>query len=119
MVEGSVEVTDRNERKAQLVPSDLLNIANGAIAYQKQVDVAEYISWVDGVMLLNGNDLSHIIQRLSIYYGIPIQCDPMVGKEKVYGKLDLKDDIDEVIECIRQTIPIKVEKSDTSIYLSK
>ena len=49
LVEGSVEVTDRNERKAQLVPSDLLNIANGAIAYQKQVDVAEYISWVDGV----------------------------------------------------------------------
>lgn len=43
----------------------------------------------------------------------------MVGKEKVYGKLDLKDDIDEVIECIRQTIPIEVEKSDTSIYLSK
>ena len=116
LVEGSVEVTDRNERKAQLVPSDLLNIANGAIAYQKQVDVAEYISWVDGVMLLNGNDLSHIIQKLSIYYGIPIQCDPMVGKEKVYGKLDLKDDIDEVIECIRQTIPIEVEKSDTSIY---
>ena len=119
LVEGSVEVTDRNERKAQLVPSDLLNIADGAIAYQKQVDVAEYISWVDGVMLLNGNDLSHIIQKLSIYYGIPIQCDPMVGKEKVYGKLDLKDDIDEVIECIRQTIPIEVEKSDTSIYLSK
>ena len=119
LVEGSVEVTDRTERKAQLVPSDLLNIANGAIAYQKQVDVAEYISWVDGVMLLNGNDLSHIIQKLSIYYGIPIQCDPMVGKEKVYGKLDLKDDIDEVIECIRQTIPIEVEKSDTSIYLSK
>ena len=69
---------------------DRLNIANGAIAYQKQVDVAEYISWVDGGMLLNGNDLSHIIQKLSIYYGIPIQCDPMVGKEKVYGKLDLK-----------------------------
>ena len=83
------------------------------------MDVAEYISWVDGVMLLNGNDLSHIIQKLSIYYGIPIQCEPMVGKEKVYGKLDLKDDIDEVIECIRQTIPIEVEKSDTSIYLSK
>ena len=39
-------------------PNDLLNIANGAIAYQKQVDVAEYISWVDGIMLLNGNDLS-------------------------------------------------------------
>ena len=49
---------------------------------------------------------------------------------KLNGRLDtttspqlertlLLDDIDEVIECIRQTIPIEVEKSDTSIYLSK
>lgn len=72
--------------------------------------MAEYISWVDGIMLLNGNDLSTIIRRLSIYYGIPIQCDPIIGKEKVYGKLDLKDDIDEVIECIQQTLSFNVEK---------
>ena len=97
----------------------MLNIANCIITSQKKVDVAEYISWVDGIMLLNGNDLSQIIQRLSIYYGLSIQCDPLVGKEKVYGKLDLKDDIDEVIECIQQTLPFKVEKSSTSIYLNK
>lgn len=119
LVEGSVEVTDRNEKKAQLVPCDLLNISDGAITSQKQVDVAEYISWVDGIMLLNGNDLSQIIQKLSIYYGISIQCDPLVGNEKVYGKLDLKDDIDEVIECIQQTLPFTIEKRDTSIYLNK
>ena len=80
-MEGAVEVTDKNEKKARLNPNDLLNIANGTIAYQKQVDVAEYISWVEGIMLLNGNDLSQIIQRLSIYYGISIQCDPIIGKE--------------------------------------
>lgn len=119
LVEGSVEVTDKNEKKAQLVPNELLNIADGAIASQRTVDVAEYISWIDGIMLLNGNELSQIIQRLSIYYGISIQCDPSVGKEKVYGKLDLKDDIDDVIECIQQTLPFKIEKSSTSIYLNK
>lgn len=119
LVEGSVEVTDKNEKKAQLTPNDLLNIADGAITSQKRVDVAEYISWVDGIMLLNGNELSQIIQKLSIYYGISIQCDPSVGSEKVYGKLDLKDDIDEVIECIRQTLPFTIERSDTSIYLNK
>lgn len=119
LVEGSVEVTDKNERKAQLAPNDLLNVADGMITSQKKVDVAEYISWVDGIMLLNGNELSQIIQKLSIYYGISIQCDLSVGSERVYGKLDLKDDIDEVIECIRQTLPFTIEKSDTSIYLNK
>ena len=119
LVEGSVEVTDKKEKKAQLSPNDLLNISDGMIAYQKQVDVSEYVSWVDGIMLLNGNDLMHIVQKLSNYYGIPIQCDPAIGKEKVFGKLDLKDDIDQVIECIQQTLPFKIEKSDTSIYLNQ
>ena len=111
LVEGSVEVTDKNEKKAQLAPHDLLNIAGGLIVCQKQVDVAEYISWIDGIMLLNGNTLSQIIQKLSIYYGVSIQCDPLVGSEK--------DDIDEVIECIQQTLPFTIEKRDTSIYLNK
>lgn len=119
LVEGSVEVTDKYENRAKMVPSDLLNIADGNIAFQKQVDVSEYISWVDGILLLNGNSLSGIIQKLHNYYGISIQCDPEIGKDKVYGKLDLKDDIDDVLECIQQTIPFTIVKTDTSIYLNK
>jgi transmembrane sensor len=112
LVEGSVEVTDKNEKKAQLVPSDLLNITNGNIAYQKQVDVTGYISWVDGILMLEGN-------KLSKYYGISIQCNPEVGKEKVYGKLDIKDNIDEVLKCIQQTLPFVIVKEGKSIYLNK
>lgn len=117
LVEGSVEVTDKNAKKAKMVPSDLLNIADGAIAYQKQVDVVEYISWVDGILLLNGNHLSEIAQRLSKYYGISVECDSSVKDEKVYGKLDLKDDIEEVLKCIQQTITFSITKKDTGIYL--
>ena len=119
LVEGSVEVTDKNEKKAQLVPSDLLNITNGNIAYQKQVDVTGYISWVDGILMLEGNNLSEITKKLSKYYGISIQCNPEVGKEKVYGKLDIKDNIDEVLKCIQQTLPFVIVKEGKSIYLNK
>lgn len=117
LVEGSVAVTDQNEKKALLTPSDLLNISNGSITCQKQVDVSEYISWVDGVLLLNGNNLSGIIRKLKNYYGVAIQCDPEVGKEKVYGKLDLKDNLDEVLNCIQQTVPFTITKNESSIYL--
>lgn len=119
LVEGSVEVTDKNAKKAKMVPSDLLNIADGAIAYQKQVDVVEYISWVDGILLLNGSHLSEIAQRLSKYYGVSVECDSSVKDEKVYGKLDLKDDIEEVLKCIQQTITFTITKKDTGIYLNK
>ena len=62
---------------------------------------------------------SEIIQRLSIYYGISIQCNPIIGKEKVYGKLDIKDNIDEVLKCIQQTLPFVIVKEGKSIYLNK
>ena len=55
------------------------------------MDVTGYISWVDGILMLEGNNLSEITKKLSKYYGISIQCNPEVGKEKVYGKLDIKD----------------------------
>lgn len=119
LVEGSVEVMDKHENKARMIPSDLLNIDNGNIAYQKQVSVDEYISWVDGILLLNGNELADILRKLNKYYAVDIKCSLEIGKEKVYGKLDLKDNIDEVLQCIQQTLPMQIEKNNTSIYLNK
>lgn len=59
-------MTDTNENKAKL-SNDLLNITNGAVNGQKKVDVNEYISWMNGI-LLNGKDLESITQKLSIYW---------------------------------------------------
>lgn len=117
LVEGSVEVTDKSDRKALMTPSDLLNISGGEIAYQKKVDVSEYISWVDGLLLLNGNHLADIIKKLNKYYGVSIQCDPVLGREKVYGKLDLGNGLDDMLKCIQKTVPFKIAKNNTSIYL--
>ena len=117
LVEGSVEVTDRNDKKALMTPSDLLNIADGAIAYQKKVDISEYICWVDGLLLLNGNQLSDIVRKLNKYYSTTIQCDPVLGREKVYGKLDLENNLDDVLKCIQKTLTFKIEKSNTGYKL--
>lgn len=117
LVEGSVEVTDRHEKKARLVPCDLLCITGGAIASCEQVDVDKYIGWVEGILLLNGKELMQIIRNLSLYYGTEIYCDPALGGRKVYGKLDLKDDVGDVLECIRQTVPFEITRNDAGIFL--
>lgn len=119
LVEGSVEVTDSYEKKAKLSPNDLLSITNGTVSNQRKVDVNEYISWMDGILLLNGRSLSNVVQKLSAYYGSPIHCSSTVANEKIYGKLELKDNLKDVLECIRQFLPVKIEKKGTEIYLSK
>jgi len=117
LVEGSVEVIDKHNNKATLSPNDLLTVTTGSIISQKQVDVSSYISWVEGILILKGNDLSTIVKKLNIYYGVPIQYTPDIGQKKVYGKLDLKDDLDKVLESIQQTVPMDIERTDTIINL--
>lgn len=117
LVEGSVEVTDTHRQTARMVPSDLLDIADGTITSQRQVDVTAYISWTDGILMLDGNDLATVCRKLSRYYGVSVRCDSSVGREKVYGKLDIKDNVDEVVESLRQTVPFIVDKKEESIYL--
>ena len=119
LVEGSVEVTDTNENKAKLSPNDLLNITNGAVNGQKKVDVNEYISWMNGILFLNGKDLESITQKLSIYYGVSICCSSVVADKKIYGKLELKENLADVLECIQQLLPVTIENKDAIIYLDK
>lgn len=117
LVEGSVEVTDLKNKKVTLTPNDLLSLKLGSIVSQRQVDVSSYISWIDGILMLNGSSILTITQRLNIYYGSSIQCSSNIGEKRIYGKLDLKNDVDKVLESIQQTVPLKIEKSGNSIIL--
>lgn len=119
LVEGAVEVVDTHENKAVLAPNDLLNIEDGTVKGQRKVDVSEYISWMDGVILLNGRNLAEITQRLSAYYGTPIHCSSAVAGEKIYGKLELKGSLMDVLECIQQLLPLDLEKKGVEIYLER
>lgn len=119
LVEGLVEVTDKQERRAVLSPNDLLCITDGAITWQEKVDVSEYISWVDGVLLLNGSNLETIVGKLGIYYGVDIRCDDDVAREKVYGKLNLRDNLHSVLSSLQQTTPLRVENNGTGYYLGR
>jgi len=119
LVRGSVSVTDSHSHKATLTPNDMLSLTNGSISGKEKVDVSAYISWINGILLLKGDDLSNVIHKLSIYYDVPISYSPEIAHKKIYGQLDLKDNIEDVIECISQTMPIKIEKKNSSIYLTE
>jgi hypothetical protein len=119
LVEGAVEVTDRHNSIAQLTPNDLLAIKNGTISQQTKVDTYDYTGWIDGILVLKGETLSVIAQKLSLYFGVDIRCEASIEKEKIYGKLDLKEDLSEILECIRHTVPINIQKHNNEIHLSK
>lgn len=117
LVRGSVEVVDKYSHKAKLFPNEMLRLKKGMISDLQKVNVDEYISWIDGLLVLKDSYLSAVVRKLSISYGVPIHCSERVKNKKIYGKLDLKSNLDKVLECIQQTIPMKIEKTDAGIFL--
>ncbi len=117
LVEGSVQIDMGDDRSIRLKPNDMAELLNGDVTSLAQVDTDNYTSWTRGLLYLKGMPLSRLTQNLSDYYGIEIRCHSSLAEVKVYGKLDLHDNVDTVIESIREIVPMKITRSGNSIML--
>ncbi|WP_373824923.1 FecR family protein [Bacteroides heparinolyticus] len=113
LVEGSVDVKDHQERHIKMQPNERVELNEAGIAKKEKVNALDYIHWVDGVWVLNGKPLKEVLRYLTEYYGEAIYCDPSIEEERLYGKLFLNEELDRVLESIKQALPItnKVKKS--------
>lgn len=118
LVKGAVKVTDNNRKTTVMKPSQLLCLERGNISRQESVDVSDYISWTQGWLELNGKSLDDLARTLSVYYGSTLVCDYSVADKKVYGKLELKDNLNEVLHCIQQIVPIGLHKDGSVIRIN-
>jgi len=64
------------------------------------VDAEMYSSWVDGFLIFNNEPTPEIFKKLERYYNRQIIADPALGEITFSGKLDLKDDISDVLNNI-------------------
>ena len=118
LVEGSVQVHAGKNTKAKLEPDQRFSYQEGK-GVVKKVDVQNYISWKNGFYQYSSERIETIIARLSRYYGIKITCEEEVKKYTCSGKLDLTDDITDVLHIITQTVPIKYEQIDKEYILKQ
>lgn len=120
LVEGLVEVKDAEKYRVKLSPNELLTIKGGSIAEKTEVDAAVYTSWISGVLILKGETMSTITQRLAQYHAVEIHCAPSIQDKKVYGKLDLKDNLIDILESIQGAVSFQIkENNNNKIYLSE
>lgn len=87
----------------------------------KKVDINNYFSWKQGLFIFKKDDLGHIMKRLSRYYNVEIIVkDQQLAKQTFTGSLDLKDNINDVLEAIKETTNLEYTKtSQTKIVITK
>lgn len=118
LVEGAVDVKDHLERHIKMQPNERVELNEAGIAKKESVNALDYIHWVDGVWVLDGKPLKEVIRYLVDYYGRPIHCDPSVENELCYGKLFLNEELDKVLESIRQTLPEVLSARKDVVYIN-
>lgn len=119
LVHGAVEIKDRRKQVLTIKPNECALIRSAEIVEKHTVDVREYISWVEGLFIFDGETLDNVLRKVSDYYGMDIICDPSVAREQVYGKLDLKDHFQDVLKSLEEILPIKITEEGLKTYITR
>ncbi len=119
LVEGSIEATFGSENLI-MKPNDLVNYEKQTHkASVEKTNVLPYISWKDGWMLCNKEPIYLLTRKISRYYDLKISfTDPRINNMTLTGKLDLKNNYEDVFKIICATAPLKYEITGDSIFLT-
>ena len=119
LVEGKVSMNANNELKSQevfLVPHQKASISSG----HEEIEVTPventeiYTAWMDGYLTFMNEDVAVLLKRVSRYYNVDIKVELPKNTERIYGKLDLKEDLERVLEGIAFISKTKFEKRENS-----
>lgn len=117
LVDGEVDVKDCQERHVKMKPNERVELNEAGVVKVEKVNAMDYVHWVDGVWMLNGKPLKEVLRYLTEYYGQTVCCDSSVENEPFYGKLFLNEELNEVLESIRQTLPATLSDCENVIYI--
>lgn len=109
LVSGAVQViTDKDTPKTKLIPSQMYHYKEGQ-ASVTTVDIEKHISWIHGILYAEDERLDVLMTKLSRYYGEEIMYDENVVNQRCSGKIDLKNDLREVLNGLTFSFPIEIE----------
>lgn len=116
LVSGKVEVETTRKEKATLAPNELFSMKKTGVSIRK-VDASEYVCWTQNMMIFNQEPLNNVLTRLSRYYGKNIHYNPDINRLTISGKLDLRDDLTDVMEIVTAVAPVTFSDSEAGMVV--
>lgn len=117
LVTGLVNVKTTSNRVTQITPNQKFTLdASSNTEIVKQVKVYDYISWKEDILSFESEKLSVVLKALSNYYGITFNYNAeQLNQITLSGKLNLNDNIEDVMLVLTATANIKYETINTNI----
>lgn len=120
LVEGKVRIETNNNYQTELNPNEKIELNNNSVS-KERVDVAEYISWKDGMLVFNSTPMSDILKRIGRYYNVEFEKaqDITLNDKNFSGKLFLSNSLDSVMTSISTLSSTKYIREENKIFISK
>jgi hypothetical protein len=119
LTRGSVKIQKNNLSGGIILKPSEMYEYNGGQSRVVTVDVTYYTSWIDGIYIFESRKLSDVALRLSRYYGTDIVCSEEAGNLRCSGKMDLKDNLEDIFKGLSFSFPVKVEHIDNKYIIKK
>lgn len=116
LLSGSVSISPNASKKHILLKPDQKYSGMEGSHTVENVDASIYVLWIQGLYQFESEKFGNIVTRLGRYYGIRIECDAAITELKCSGKLDLKDDMNKLLDELSRALPITYRKNDDGSY---
>lgn len=109
VLEGSVDVTARNQPTHSLQPNDQLSVTQDTLSFRRLSagDAQDVIAWRDGRIIFTSEPLASAAEKFSRYHGRELRLDPAVVSLELGGRFRL-DDLNAFLDGIEVSLPVRV-----------
>lgn len=120
LVSGAANIKSKELKGSyKIYPSQMFSydIASSKADIQK-VDVDNYVSWINGYLMLESESLDLVLQKLERYFNITFIYDvKSLNNIRVSGKLDLKGTLENALKYIGIAAPISYKMDGETIKI--
>lgn len=109
LLEGKIKVSAATDQKV-LSPGQQARFSQGMFNVGL-ADIEEVVSWKNGDIILNGQDVRTIMRMISRWYNVEVVYEGEVPKELYYAKISRSDNINILLQALEraQGIHFKIE----------
>ncbi len=123
LIDGKVSIAkgDLNDQVSKLdfnvtlLPKQVYS--EGTVSYSD--NIFQYLDWKDGYFNLSNRTLDAVVQKISAWYGIEVVVDDSIKNSILYGRINRKKSLKEVLSLISDAIPLTYELDKNVLYLKK
>lgn len=120
LVEGSISLKSKNEQKIILKPNEQAIYTKKGLFNATKVDVAQFISWKDGYLILDDTPISEVLKKIERYYNLSFDYDEDIKLQKrtCIGKIHLSENLDNVMTTLALLSRTKYIRENNQIRIT-